>query len=136
MYFKLNVGRQEPILRALFHDLSPHRVEAIGHLVNFQFLLLQTPLNFFFRLHQEINLRLGHSIISALILLLLGQLFANVPHSVYVEWDHAEGDARLIVLERFLDLDGILFFRGEDCAIVKQLCLAKNDVEAIVPLLE
>ena len=107
----------------LFHDLGPEGIEFIGHLVDFKLLFIQAILNLISCFVEEYELRPGSTTVSFVLILL-----SDVPQSVHVEWDHAERDASLIILERLLDLDGVLLLGREHRTAVEEFQLAQNNV--------
>ena len=110
MDLELNASRGELLGLSLFLNSGPETVQAIGHLVDDFLLLFKTVLDFLLRLDQEVNLFLGDVLVNSGTVLLSSQLLCDELETLHVEWDHAQGDSCLIILELFLKLDGQFVF--------------------------
>ena len=98
--------------------------------------LVKASLHLFLSLNQEVDLLLGYFVILLGHLRLLHELFGDEPESVHVEGDHAERDPRLVVLELFFQLQGLLVLNRKMRLAVKEFHVTQNDVQAEVALFE
>ena len=99
MHFEIDVGRVELLMSAQLADFLPDFIQTVGHSVNVELLFVHAALDFIARLDKEVYLLLRDALIPRLHVLLLCKLLRHIPHTLHIEWNHSQGDARLIVLE-------------------------------------